>query len=274
MATVSTEYPIGMDPVELDRLDRQGRRLAPATRILFETAGIRPGMRVLDLGSGAGDVSLLVADLVGSTGEVIGIDRSADACARAALRARQRGLHNLRFLVGDIQDAAPVDHVDAVVCRLVLMYQADPAAVLRAQATRLRPGGLVVPVELDVSTARALPPTPLFGRAVGWLHTAMSRGSVQGTIGARLWAIAREAGLQPLGMLGVQPHFGPDDGQGMELFAGIVGALLPLIQRTGAATAEEVGIESLERRLSDEVRAADSVFAHPLLMSAWAGAKG
>src|SRR3954463_8952799 len=161
MASTNVEYPLGSDPVELDRLDHQGRLLAPATRTLFEAAGIRSGMRVLDLGSGAGDVAFLVADLVGPSGEVIGVDRAPEACAQASFRAQQRGLTNARFIAGDIQTPAPVDEVDAIVCRLVLMYTPDPAAILRAQATRLRSGGVVAPVEFDVASARSIPATPL-----------------------------------------------------------------------------------------------------------------
>jgi tRNA A58 N-methylase Trm61 len=66
------------DPTELERLDHQGTMLRPATRTLFEATGIRKGMRVLDLGCGAGDVAIVVADLVGATGE------SSESIARRA----------------------------------------------------------------------------------------------------------------------------------------------------------------------------------------------
>ena len=68
---------------EMARLELQGRALAPATRMIFATAGIRPGMRVLDLGCGAGDVAFVAANLVGPDGEVVGVDRSPEALARA-----------------------------------------------------------------------------------------------------------------------------------------------------------------------------------------------
>lgn len=76
MTTAESPYPLGSDPTELERLDHQGTMLGPATRMLFQAAGIREGMRVLDLGCGAGDVAFVVADLVGATGEVFGIDRT------------------------------------------------------------------------------------------------------------------------------------------------------------------------------------------------------
>jgi ubiquinone/menaquinone biosynthesis C-methylase UbiE len=132
-------YQLGSDAAELQRLDLQGRVLAPATRTILAAAGIRPGMRVLDLGSGAGDVAFVAAGLAGPAGEVVGIDQSPDAVAKATARAGQRGLPNVRFAVGDIHDPAPGGPFDAVIGRLVLMYVADPAAVLRTQAGVLPP---------------------------------------------------------------------------------------------------------------------------------------
>ena len=104
MTRAESQYPLGSDPAELERLDHQGRMLAPATRTLFEAAGIREGMRVLDLGCGAGDAAFVVGGIVGPTGEVVGIDRSAEAVAKASARARQRQFERVRFAVGDIAE--------------------------------------------------------------------------------------------------------------------------------------------------------------------------
>jgi SAM-dependent methyltransferase len=107
----------GIGEEELDRLEAQGAAIAPATRMIFAEAGIRPGMRVLDLGCGAGDVTFVAADLVGPDGSVVGVDRSPDALARARLRAGQRGLAQVQFVEGDIHDPAPGGPFDAIVER-------------------------------------------------------------------------------------------------------------------------------------------------------------
>ncbi len=70
-------------------------------------------------------------------------------------------------------------------------------------------------------------------------------------------------------MIGVQPHFGPDDPAGPAILAGIVRSVLPLMEQTGVATAQEVGTETLQERLAGELAAAGAVFAHPTLLSAW-----
>jgi uncharacterized Fe-S cluster protein YjdI/SAM-dependent methyltransferase len=270
MGDSDSDYEIGSGEDELARLELQGRALAPATRMIFAAAGIRPGMRVLDLGCGAGDVAFVAADLVGSDGHVVGVDRSPEALARARLRAEQRGLAQVRFVEGDLDDAAPGGPFDAIVGRLVLMYVPDPAAVLRRQATVLRAGGLVVPVEVDIPAARSLPATPLVSQAIAWIVEALAKAGIPPSLGTRLWAIFREAGLHPQGMIGIQPHFGPDDPAAVALLTGVIRTVAPLIERTGVATNQEIGVETFAQRLRDELQENSAVFAHPLLLSVWA----
>src|SRR5690349_1040057 len=98
------------------------------------------GMRVLDLGSGAGDMAFVAADVVGANGEVVGLERSPQAVAQATARARRRPPGNTRFISGDIREAVEDGPFDAVVGRLVLMYVPDASAVLHTQAAALRRG--------------------------------------------------------------------------------------------------------------------------------------
>ena len=273
MGSEETGYQLGSGAAELERLDLQGRVLAPATRTILATAGVRRDMRVLDLGSGAGDVAFIAAELAGPAGEVVGIDQSPDAVAKATARARQRGLSNVRFVAGDIQDRAPDGPFDAITGRLVLMYVPDPAAVLRTQAGVLRSGGVVAPIEFDLHSARSLPATPLVGQALSWLREAFTRAGINPALGPGLWAVLQAAGLQPSGMIGVQPHFGPEDPDGAAILAGIVRTVLPVIERTGVATAAQVGADTLQQRLSGELAASAAVFAHPMLISAWGTAR-
>jgi SAM-dependent methyltransferase len=263
------QFGSGIGEDEVARLEIQGAALAPATRMIFAEAGIRPGMRVLDLGCGAGDVTFVAADLVGPDGSVVGVDRSPEALARARLRAGQRGLAQVRFVEGDLDDPAPGGPFDAIVERLVLWTVPDPAALLRRQATVLRPGGLVVPIEEDLSTIRSLPATAFGTQVKSWLVEAFAKAGMF-MLGHRLWAIVQEAGLHPVGMIGVQPHFGPGDEVGIAVLVETMRLAAPLIVGTGVATAEEIGMETFEQRLRDENQRTQAVGAYPMLLSAWA----
>jgi ubiquinone/menaquinone biosynthesis C-methylase UbiE len=86
-----SNYVLGQSTREDERLMLQGRILRPYTEKFFRTAGISPGMRVLDLGFGVGDVALLAADIVGPGGRVVGLDRDANGLERARQRTVEQG---------------------------------------------------------------------------------------------------------------------------------------------------------------------------------------
>src|SRR5215207_5141230 len=162
LATDPTNYALGRSEAEAERLQLQHQIYGAATRELFVAAGIGPGMRVLDVGSGAGDVALLAAELVGPTGEVVGVEVALETIAIAEQRVAAAGLSNVRFVHADLRDlrldGAPFD---AIVGRWVLMYQPDPADLLRRLATFAAPGAVIAFQESDLlGMAPAPVPTP------------------------------------------------------------------------------------------------------------------
>ena len=140
---ISDEYVLGDTDAEHARLMRQAARLAPLTARLFRDAGIGPGQRVLDIGSGVGDVAMLAAHLVGSSGEVVGVDRDPIALGKARTRAAASGLTNLRFIEANVSQVPSDVPFDAVVGRLILQFLPDPQAVLRTLVKLVRPGGII-----------------------------------------------------------------------------------------------------------------------------------
>ena len=172
---------------------------------------------------------------------------------------------------GGISEPAPGGPFDAIVERLSLWTVPDPASVLREQVTVLRPGGLVVPIEADLAQLRWLPDTPFSIQAKSWIAEAFARAGLV-MLGPRLRAVVQEAGLRPLGTIGIQPHHGPDDPAGIAAVVETIRNAAPLIVGTGVATAEELGVDTFEQRLTDELRRASAVIANPVLLSAWATA--
>jgi ubiquinone/menaquinone biosynthesis C-methylase UbiE len=98
---------------------------------------------------GAGDVALLAARLVGSEGEVVGIDTNPSIIETARARARDAGCSNVSFVAGDIRELSLPQDFDAVVGRYVLMFMPDPVAAMRAVVGHLRPGGIAAFPEPD-----------------------------------------------------------------------------------------------------------------------------
>src|SRR2546429_876793 len=141
----SRPYVLGESEAEFRRLEMQSAFIRDLTEDVLKRAGLRPGMRVLDIGCGVGDVALLAGELVGPTGSVLGVDRSAASIKTAERRVAQARQHaRIRLAVADLDSFVPDETFDAVVGRLVLMYLPDPAATLRRLAGHLPPGGILV----------------------------------------------------------------------------------------------------------------------------------
>ena len=269
-AITTTPYVLGHSQAELRRLAMQSAFWGELTQEVFHRAGIGVGMRVLDIGSGAGDVAFLAARLVGPSGSVLGIDRSEDAAKQATARAAERGLDWCRFSVADV-DAFETDaRFDAVIGRLVLMYLNDPARTLRSLIHHLRPGGIVAFHEIILNSMWSAPPVPLMSRVEQWVITAFERAGVEVDMGLKLDATFRAAGLSPPEPYAAARPVTGADSAGYEVLAAVTRSLLPAIEKFGIATGAEVDIDTLADRLRDATVAAHACLLSPVMVGAWA----
>ena len=182
-----TKYILGHSPAEIQRLMSQAVMLRPITERLLRSAGIEPGMRVLEVGCGAGDVSMLAAELVGSTGSVVGIDRNAQVLAIARERAQMAKFGQIDFKEASIGTYSDPEPFDLVVGRYVLIHQADPVDLIRAAAALSRPGGIVAFHELNIPPGvRSFPDVPLWQQVGERIATAFKSAAPQWDAGARL----------------------------------------------------------------------------------------
>jgi SAM-dependent methyltransferase len=263
-------YVLGHSDRELDRLNKQARLIDPITRRFLSAAGIVPGMRVLDVGSGAGDMAFLEADLVGAGGEVVGTDRSPVALATASRRADARSLRNVVFREGDPTEMTFDRPFDAVIGRYVLMFQRDPAAMVRRLAAHARPGGMIFFHEPDWDGARSFPPAPTYDRCCQWICEVLQLSGAEIRMGTRLLSTFIAAGLPAPSMQlealvsGVANNADP-----IHLVAGLAGTLAEEIERLGVATAAEVGLETLTERMIGEAATSGSVILGRFEIAAW-----
>jgi len=268
--TPQVEYALGHSARELDRLSFQASVIAPFTRQLFSQAGIKPGMRVLDVGSGSGDVSFLAAELVGEAGYVLGVDRSEGAVARARTRAVRRNHSNVAFEVGDPSAMQFDVPFDAIVGRFVLMYQDDPVESLTKLTHHLRPGGIVAFQELDSSACRSYPPVPAFDEATWWLIEALRSSGARPELGLELHSLFLNAGLPAPGMRMDALVSGEDKSPIYQLVAEAVRSLLPTLYSLNLASPQRIQIDTLADRLRKQVVANQAVVVSYGLIGAWA----
>jgi SAM-dependent methyltransferase len=264
------DYVLGHSAQELERLRAQARWVAPITRRFLQETGVGAGMRVLDVGSGAGDVAALAAELVGESGEVVGVDRSAEAMSAATERMAAESRGNVSFLVGDPADMTFERPFDAVIGRYVLQFQSDPAPMLRKVAGHVRPGGLVVFHELDWSGARSLPPAPIFEDSRRWMSETIRRSGAELHMGTKLHTTFVAAGLPAPTMRLEALIGGGEQASGpLELMAALGSTLLPAAERLGVAAPPAADLATLLERMCEEVRAVGSLVMGLYQIGAW-----
>jgi ubiquinone/menaquinone biosynthesis C-methylase UbiE len=264
-------YALGRSDHETAHLQERAVLWDPSTRRLFQDAGISKGMRVLDVGSGAGDVALLASQLVGPKGSVVGVDIDPGILETARRRARATGSRHATFIVGDIRDIDLGRDFDAVVGRLILQYVPDALTVLNAAHRHLRPGGVVAFQEADWTAGiRAVPPSPLLDQVARWIEQAFRRSGSDIEVGVKLRTTLRRAGFLEPQLHADRFMGGGPNWVGYKHLAGLARSLLPVIEAEDIARAAELAVDTLADRLRDEILASDSVVFYTTLVSAWA----
>jgi SAM-dependent methyltransferase len=264
-------YALGRSEAETRRLIVQHQLYGPFTRQFLTAAGVTAGMKVLDVGSGAGDVALLVAELVGPQGRVVGVDTNAEILVVARARVEAAGWTTVAFRAGDVMALELDRDFDAVVGRWVLQYTPDPAALLRRARGWLRPGGIVAFQEIDLSSPpRAWPAGSLHEQVVSWTTPPPGAPGPDAEMGLKLFSTFLRAGLPAPQLRRDVPMGGGPDWPGYAYVADTVRSLLPFLTRLGLARADEVGIDTLEDRLRAQVNGQDGVQLLPAIVGAWA----
>ena len=249
----------------------QGELFRPLTERMLRAAGITRGMQVLDVGCGVGDVSFLVAALVGPEGSVVGVDLDAEAIKLAEKRRAAQGITNVEFRESDARLVDGGRLFDAAVGRFVLMFMSDPTAALQQIAELIRPGGIVAFHEMDgrVTTAPAMN-QPVLARLQDLFARTFERSGARLELGAELYSRMLDASLEPDSrpLAEIAVHMGRGDVvyRRWALFAGSV---LPKIVEYGLAT--EKDIVDILAQLRDELIPAGGLMPLSWLMIAqWA----
>ena len=191
------EYVLGCTSPEYQRLAAQAQVWIPATQSALARAGVSPGMQALDVGCGTGAVMRLIADVVGATGRVTGLDSDAALGAEALMQLRSAGPDVFEFVAGDFAEATPIDsqEFDLVLARLLVVHTPDPCEALRRLWRWVKPGGVLLVMDQDMTTARTLPAHPVVTRALALMCDLFRALGKDTEIGPRMPELFRRAHL-------------------------------------------------------------------------------
>jgi ubiquinone/menaquinone biosynthesis C-methylase UbiE len=268
LPSVDASYLLGDTSAEHQRLIRQAAIFEPFTERLFRDAGVGPGQRVLDIGSGVGDVAMLAARLIGPTGEVVGVERDATTLAMARSRVDKAGLSNVRFLEADVGLVPSSEPFDAVVGRLILEFMPDPGAIVGSLAALVRPGGAIIFQDACWGPWLQLTaPLPLRGKCASIIYKAFERSGANMDMEFVLYRALQAAGL-PAPRMRVEVPVGdePDIARWVyDLFC----TLLPQMREEDLPNEMFGDLDTLQSRLEAERVAAKAFGACVGLVGAW-----
>ena len=164
-------YMFEQSAVDRERLNLVSGYLGQLTAEACSRAGIRPGAHAIDVGCGQMGALPVLAEMVGPSGVVVGLDASPDALAAARAGLTSLGLNAVHLVEADINTLEPdvlavLAPFDLAVCRLLLVHQRDPVGTLRAVTRLMRPGGRIIAMEplRDDCFPRFDPPVPAVER--------------------------------------------------------------------------------------------------------------
>jgi SAM-dependent methyltransferase len=259
------EYVLATGEAAAYRLSLLHGLYGPGTRRLLLTAGLRPGMHVADVGCGVGMVTGLLSEILGGEGSIVGVDFSAAQLVQARARLADSQTSVTYVEASATQTGLPPESFDLVYCRFLLMHLSEPEAALRHMKCLLKPQGILVCEDGDLTSAGSQPLSALDAFADLFGRMGPKRG-VDYTLGRRLYPMILDAGFTSVEASLNQPV--AIQGEPKRLFELSVAEAGPGFVDAGLLTADQLNQTVAEmRRLADD----PSVLAiMPRMTQVWA----
>jgi SAM-dependent methyltransferase len=195
--TEQSDYFLGQSAAEHARLQFQALDLEERSRQHLRNAGIQSGWRVIDVGCGPGGSLHVLADQVGPTGTIVGLEQDSRLVALARAFVTEQGLTNVEIIQGDARATGlPRGSFDLVHERLVLVNVPEPEQILKEMVALTRPGGVVAAWEADWVSWLCYPEHPAWARIMEAMQTVSLQDGQNCFIGRRLVGLMRTAGLE------------------------------------------------------------------------------
>lgn len=260
-------YFLGYRRAEQERLQAQARQLAHESEWLFNQLAIGTGDRVVDIGCGPQGCLDLLAARVGSTGTVVGVERSADAVALAQAMVSENGLGNVEVIEGDARATGlPRATFDVATARLVLVNVPQPEEIVREAVALVKPGGRVAFHEADYVAHVCDPQLDEWTRAVELLDAYSRANAIDLYIGRKTPRLLRAAGLVDVQVNPIV-HIYPPGYQRRSILADFVENLRDRLVEGGFVEHDE--LTSITQKITDHVADPNTTVVSHLFIQAW-----
>jgi SAM-dependent methyltransferase len=260
-------YLLGYRRTEQERLERQAQELAPESEWLFDQIGIREGSRVIEIGCGPRGCLGLLSRRVGPTGQVVGVERSAEQVERARHFVSDTGATNVDVLDADAR-AIPLPDAtfDLATARLVLVNVPRPEQIVAEMIRLVRPGGVIALHEPDSTAQRCDPPLAAQTRLLEVLDAYAERNGIDRSIGLRVPRMLREAGLLDVRVNPLVHVYPPGHGRRMLLLEFVANARTRILESELIAEAE---LDELSAALQRHLEDPSTLVVSSLFLQAW-----
>lgn len=236
--STSGEYSLATGEAAVRRLSALHRIYSPTGRRILLRAGLKPGMRVADFGCGVGATTRMLAEMVGPSGMVTGIDMSEAQLEQGRKLCSDAGLANVIFAQASATSTnLPRNSFDLVYCRFLLLHLVDPAAGLREMFAVLKPGGLLVVEDGDLTSAGSIPASSLHWFADLFGRLGPTRG-LDYALSTRLYHLVKDAGFPEADIEIHQPAI--TRGEDRFMLKWSVEEAAPAFVAAGLVTADEI----------------------------------
>jgi Methyltransferase domain len=212
---------------------------------------------------------MLLARIVGPSGEVVGMERDAASIARANSRVAEAGLRNVSFTQSDVTQIDHGQPFDAAVGRFIPMFLPDPAAVIRSLTRVVRPGGVIAfqePTWIPFLACSAR--FPLWSKLLLSIHETFLRSGVNPEMGPELYRIFQEVGL-PAPSMHMETALG-SDANFTGLVCDLISSVRPLAKQHNVSLDALGNFDTLTARVHAEIAAANAVVSFVPMVGVWA----
>jgi SAM-dependent methyltransferase len=236
----------------------------PTTRTLLESAGLREGISCLDVGCGTGAVALNMAEIVGPSGRVLGIDRDERCLALARLEAQRRSL-TAEFRCGLADEFQESPSFDLVFGRFVLTHLRDPEKAVQRMVEASRPGAVVVAEDIQFTGHFCFPACPAFDRYMSLYQEVVRHNGGDPNIGPRLLDLFLDAGLTDVNLEVIQPTY--RQGPGKQIAAVTMEHIREAVVAAGLASDAE--IQQVLAELNAFASSPRTILSLPRIFQVW-----